>query len=184
MNFTEREFCTVTDKLERYASQIGTLQAHLDTEKKLNGMMATLGDKEREILTLRHELAMESSRRQQSEEAVRAMEMEVQGLKRECGFWKGECEKLKSVITSAAVENAFLKNCIMLSVSSIRQFLHFVKHINSKALIHTFLVKTVSPDMGPEALEVINQAVDLEETAEGKLADQIIIDNSGVIEHR
>lgn len=149
MNFTEREFSTVTDKLERYASQIGTLQAHLDTEKKLNGMMATLGDKERE-----------------------------------CGFWKGECEKLKSVITSAAVENAFLKNCIMLSVSSIRQFLHFVKHINSKALIHTFLVKTVSPDMGPEALEVINQAVDLEETAEGKLADQIIIDNSGVIEHR
>ena len=107
-----------------------------------------------------------------------------EGLKRECGFWKGECEKLKSVITSAAVENAFLKNCIMLSVSSIRQFLHFVKHINSKALIHTFLVKTVSPDMGPEALEVINQAVDLEETAEGKLADQIIIDNSGVIEHR
>ena len=170
MNFTEREFSTVTDKLERYASQIGTLQAHLDTEKKLNGMMATLGDKEREILTLRHELAMESSRRQKSEEAVRAMEMEVQGLKRECGFWKGECEKLK--------------NCIMLSVSSIRQFLHFVKHINSKALIHTFLVKTVSPDMGPEALEVINQAVDLEETAEGKLADQIIIDNSGVIEHR
>ena len=59
-----------------------------------------------------------------------------------------------------------------------------MKHINSKALIHTFLVKTVSPDMGPEALEVINQAVDLEETAEGKLADQIIIDNSGVIEHR
>ena len=79
MNFTEREFSTVTDKLERYASQIGTLQAHLDTEKKLNGMMATLGDKEREILTLRHELAMESSRRQKSEEAVRAMEMEVQG---------------------------------------------------------------------------------------------------------
>lgn len=48
MNFTEREFSTVTDKLERYASQIGTLQAHLDTEKKLNGMMATLGDKDLE----------------------------------------------------------------------------------------------------------------------------------------
>ena len=81
------------------------------------------------------------------------------------------------------VENAFLKNCIILSVPGIKHFFSLVRQISSKALLHTFLIKTVSPDMGPEALEVINNAVDLEEVPEGKLADQIIFENSGTIGH-
>lgn len=183
MNFTETEFSTVTDKLERYASQLGTLQAHLETQKELNGMMATLGDKERELAELKYELEMERASRQKAEEAAASKDMEIQTLKTDRDLWMKECEKMNDVIKNAAVENAFLKNYIILSMSSIKQFFRFIKRLDTKAVLHAFLMKTVSPEMGPGALEMINEVVDLEEITDGKLADQIIIDNSGLIAH-
>ena len=72
----------------------------------------------------------------------------------------------------------------MLSVSSIKDFFHMLKRIEMKALAYTFLMKTLSPEMGPKGIEVVNEATEMSDATElSKLADQLIMSNEGLIKH-
>ncbi len=183
MNLSETEFSTVTDKLEKYASQVSTLQARLDAQITINEIQEQRAQTECRLYQAEQERDMLSMQLAEAQNIIATQKKEIEQKNQENSHWKSECERLTGIIKSAVVENAFLKNCIILSVPGIKHFFTLVRQISSKALLHTFLIKTVSPDMGPEALEVINNAVDLEEVPEGKLADQIIFENSGTIGH-
>jgi hypothetical protein len=53
-----------------------------------------------------------------------------------------------------------------------------------KALAYTFLMKTLSPEMGPKGIEVVNEATEMSDATElSKLADQLIMSNEGLIKH-
>ena len=183
MNLSETEFSTVTDKLEKYASQVSTLQARLDAQITIHEIQEQRAQTECRLYQVEQERDMLSMQLAEAQNIIATQKKEIEQKNQESSHWKSECERLTGIIKSAVVENAFLKNCIILSVPGIKHFFSLVRQISSKALLHTFLIKTVSADMGPEALEVINNAVDLEEVPEGKLADQIIFENSGTIGH-
>ena len=98
--------------------------------------------------------------------------------------WRKKYEEAEAMMNSAAVENAFLKNCILLSVASIKDFFHFMKRIEMKALTYTFLMKTLSPLMGTKGIEVVNEATEFSDVSElSKLADQLIMSNEGTVLH-
>ena len=59
-----------------------------------------------------------------------------------------------------------------------------LKRIEMKALAYTFLMKTLSPEMGPKGIEVVNEATEMSDVTElGKLADQLIMSNEGLVKH-
>ena len=176
MNLSETEFSTVTDKLEKYASQVSTLQARLDAQITIHEIQEQRAQTECRLYQVEQERDMLSMQLAEAQNIIATQKKEIEQKNQENSHWKSECERLTGIIKSAVV-------CIILSVPGIKHFFSLVRQISSKALLHTFLIKTVSPDMGPEALEVINNAVDLEEVPEGKLADQIIFENSGTIGH-
>jgi DNA repair exonuclease SbcCD ATPase subunit len=184
MNFTETEFSSVTDKLERYASELSSLQTRLDAQKEINDMMAIINNKEKELLEVKHELEIERRRRWAVEQSLAKKDEENTHLKAAYEQVKAERDKLRVDLGSESAKLAYLMDCIMISVSGVKSFFRIVKQINSKALLHTFLIKTVSPEMGPRALEVINEATDMDTGIEGKIADQIIFDNTGTVEHQ
>ena len=163
MDFNNEEFGNVSDRLERYATQVGALQAKLEyqekmseQERKLDVMVMEL-DRSKQELTATPMALAESERRRLEAEAY---------------------------MNSAAVENAFLKNCILLSVTSIKDFFHILKRVEMKALAYTFLMKTLSPLMGNRGIEVVNEATEFSDVSElSKLADQLIMSNEGIIKH-
>jgi hypothetical protein len=97
---------------------------------------------------------------------------------------KGKYELLSHQNDSALVENAWLKNCILLSLTSIRTFMRMVKRVELKSLFITFLHKTILPDMGVRGIHAIDDTMDLTDINEiEKLADQIILENHGNVTH-
>ena len=183
MNFNETEFNSVTDKLERYASQVSALQARLDAQETIDRLKEQLHMSENQLIQCQAELAARDKELEEKRIIIEEQKTTIIGLNNDNTILKKECERMKDIAKSAAVENAFLTNCILLSVSNIKHFFKLVKHLQLKTVLHAFLIKTVSPEMGPKGLEVINEAADFEEEFDGKLADQIIIDNSGTISH-
>lgn len=164
MNIDTKELAFMTTKLEGYASQISSLKTRLELEPQLalkdeeiTQLKMLLKDSEEKRLKLETKLAVSESR----------------------------CEELQQQMNKTLVENAWLKNCILLSVSRIKNFMHLIKRVELKSLLLTFLQKTLSPDMGPQGLEIINEAVELNDEDEiRKLADQIILENNGNITHQ
>ena len=177
MDFNNEEFGNVSDRLERYASQVGALQAKLECQEKMSEQVRKLDvmgvelDRCKQDLTATQMALAESERGRLEAEAER-------------DEWRKKYEEAEAMMNSAAVENAFLKNCILLSVASIKDFFHIMKRIEMKALTYTFLMKTLSPLMGTKGIEVVNEATELSDASElSKLADQLIMSNEGAVIH-
>lgn len=177
MDFNNEEFGNVSDRLERYASQVGALQAKLECQEKMSEQVRKLDvmgvelDRCQKDLTATQMALAESERGRLEAEAER-------------DEWRKKYEEAEAMMNSAAVENAFLKNCILLSVASIKDFFHFMKRIEMKALTYTFLMKTLSPLMGTKGIEVVNEATEFSDVSElSKLADQLIMSNEGAVIH-
>ena len=82
------------------------------------------------------------------------------------------------------LENTYLKRYLWLSWSKIKNFMSHIHDIRLLAFLQTFMLKTVSEEMGARALEVINDAVQLpdEEKPSTQIqADQVIMQNSGTV---
>ena len=82
------------------------------------------------------------------------------------------------------LENTYLKRYLWLSWSKIKNFMSHIHDIRLLAFLQTFMLKTVSEEMGARALEVINEAVQLpddEKPSTQIQADQVIMQNSGTV---
>ena len=177
MDFNNEEFGNVSDRLERYATQVGALQAKLEYQEKMS-------EQERRLQMMEMEL-------NRSKESIVAMQMAL--AESECARleaeaerdeWRDKCVEAEAYMNSAAAENAFLKNCILLSVNSIKEFFQILKRVEVKALTYTFLMKTLSPLMGTKGIEVVNEATEFSDVSElSKLADQLIMSNEGIVKH-
>ena len=163
MELNQGEFDSVTQRLEQYASQVSILQTRLEIQPELVR-------KDEELARLRTELKDSEMRFMRAEEELEEL--------------KGKYELLSHQNNSALVENAWLKNCILLSLTSIRTFMRMVKRVELKSLFITFLHKTILPDMGVRGIQAIDDTMDLTDINEiEKLADQIILENHGNVTH-
>ena len=173
MEFNDEEFSKLTGKLEQYASMVSKLQARLEMKEKENAMQEEMRAVRQQLKEVQHQLEVTNQKLAEAEARCRDVEQERDG-------WKEQCNRMEKVVNTAAVENAFLKNCILISLSSIKQFSHLIKRVELRALIHTFLMKTLSPLMGARGIEAVNEAVEMGDAYDfDKLADQLIIGNEG-----
>ena len=177
MDFNNEEFGNVSDRLERYASQVGALQARLECQEKMS-------EQERKLQVMGLELDRSKQELTATQMALAESERGRLEAEAERDEWRKKYEGAEAFMNSAAVENAFLKNCILLSVANIKDFFHIMKRIEMKALTYTFLMKTLSPLMGTKGIEVVNEATELSDVSElSKLADQLIMSNEGTVKH-
>ena len=93
--------------------------------------------------------------------------------------------ELEQAHEAIELENTYLKRYLWLSWSKIKNFMAHIHDIRLLAFLQTFMLKTVSEEMGARALEVINEAVQLPDD-EAKpsthiQADQVIMQNSGTV---
>ena len=161
MELNQDEFDTLTKKLEQYAAQLSTLQTKLELQPEI----VSLRD---QLASVQHKLDEVTAERDEFE---RKYEEEHERY-----------EALENEMTTAMVENAWLKNCIILSLTSIRDFMRKVKRLEVKSLFFTFLHKTILPEMGPRSIQAIDDTIDLQDIGElEKLADQIIMENKGQV---
>ena len=93
--------------------------------------------------------------------------------------------ELEQINTATELENAYLKHYLWLSLSKVKHFLAHIHDIRLVAFLQTFMLKTVSEEMGPKALEVINEAVQLPDDEDKPSthiqADQVIMENHGTV---
>lgn len=177
MDFNNEEFGNVSDRLERYATQVGALQAKLEYQEKMS-------EQERRLQMMEMELNRSKENNVAMQMALVESERARLEAEAERDEWRNKCVEAEAYMNSAAVENAFLRNCILLSVTSIKDFFHILKRVEMKALAYTFLMKTLSPIMGSKGIEVVNEATEFSDVSElSKLADQLIMSNEGIVKH-
>ena len=163
MQFDQTEFTTLTEKLESYASQVSSLQTRIELEPELAKRDQIIEDYKKRLSA--------------AEERVLAAEQQLATV-------TAERDEFKQMAMAKAVENAWLKNCLLISVSGIKNFMHMIKRIELKALFLTFLQKTILPEMGAKGLAAINDAIEIKDEDEiKKLADQLIVGNQGTVNH-
>lgn len=163
MQIDQTEFTTLTEKLESYASQVSSLQTRIELEPEL-------AKKNQEI---------EDYKKRLSAAEERALVAEQQLTK-----VTAERDEFKQMAMAKAVENVWLANCLLISVTGIKSFMHMIKRIELKALFLTFLQKTILPEMGARGLAAINEAIEIKDEDEiKKLADQLIVGNQGTVNH-
>ena len=165
----------MTERLESYASQVSALQTRMEMQAKENELQAEIKDLRKENAALRSELEATRADLAAVREQLRVACEERDGFKL-------ISEQVQKRMDTVMVDNAFLKNCIMLSLGSIKDFVRMVRRIDLKALLYTMLTKTLSPEMGVRGLEAINEAVDLTDVPElEKIADTLLMDNHGTV---
>ena len=163
MQFDQTEFTTLTEKLESYASQVSSLQTRIEFEPEL----------------AKKNLEIESYKKQ-----LLAAEERTAAAERQLAIVTAERDEFKQMAMAKAVENAWLANCLLISVTGIKNFMHMIKRIELKALFLTFLQKTILPEMGAKGLAAINDAIEIKDEDEiKKLADQLIVGNQGAVIH-
>lgn len=93
--------------------------------------------------------------------------------------------ELEQVHEATEIENRYLKQYLWLSWTKIKHFMAHIHDIRLLAFLQTFMLKTVSENMGAKALEVINEAVQLpddeDKTSTQIQADQVIMQNNGTV---
>ena len=93
--------------------------------------------------------------------------------------------ELEQAHMAAEIENAYLKRYLWLSWAKIKNFMAHIQDIRLLAFLQTFMLKTVSEEMGSKALEAINEAVQLPENDDRPStqihADQVIVENNGTV---
>ena len=93
--------------------------------------------------------------------------------------------ELEQAQMATEIENTYLKRCLWLSWAKIKKFMSRIHDIQLLAFLQTFMIKTVSEEMGTKALEAINEAVQLPDDEEKPStqiqADQVIMENHGTV---
>ena len=143
---------------------------NLSTEEFLS-LSAQLSDRDKKTAELELQL-------NQTKEQLMVREAENTALTQ-------RLSELEQIHTATELENAYLKRYLWLSWSKIKQFTAHVHDIRLLAFLQTFMLKTVSEEMGPKALEVINEAVQLPDDDDKPStqiqADQVIMENHGTV---
>lgn len=177
MKIIDQEFGNLTSKLESYASQVSALQTRIEMQEKQNEMQSEIVSLKESNMVLIEELDKTQAELKETQDRLAAALAERD-------VYRQEVQSMENAMSSKLVESAFLMNCIMLSLSNVKDFLHMVKRFDVKALFYTFMCKTIAPQMGPRGLEAVNSVVELNDTTGlEKLADQLILDNKGNITH-
>lgn len=94
---------------------------------------------------------------------VMQLERDLLVARSERDTWRQKFEALTMKQAATELENTLLRNYLWLSWSKIKDFMAHIRDIRLLAFLQTFMQKTVSDDMGPRALEAINEAVELPE---------------------
>ena len=93
--------------------------------------------------------------------------------------------ELERVHEKTELENTYLKRFLWLSWPKIKNFLSHISDIRLLAFLQTFMLKTVSEEMGPKALEAINEVIQMPDDNKKPLmqiqADQVIMHNNGTV---
>lgn len=93
--------------------------------------------------------------------------------------------EMEEIQQATEIENRYLKQYLWLSWTKIKSFLAHIHDIRLLAFLQTFMLKTVSENMGTRALEAINDAVSLpneeEKSSTNIQADQVIMQNHGTV---
>jgi hypothetical protein len=96
-----------------------------------------------------------------------------------------QLSELQQAHEAIELENTYLKRYLWLSWSKIKSFMAHIHDIRLVAFLQTFMLKTVSENMGSRALETINDAVSLPDEEEKPSthiqADQVILQNHGTV---
>lgn len=115
---------------------------------------------------------------QQTKDLLVAKEAENVALTR-------QLDALREAHVATEIENTYLKRCLWLSWAKIKKFMSRIHDIQLLAFLQTFMIKTVSEEMGAKALEAINEAVQLPDDEEKPStqiqAEQVIMQNSGTV---
>ena len=131
---------------------------------------------------------------QLSDRDVRVVELEKQleETKRLLLVKEGEVVALTQRLAEAEqiqqateIENRYLKQYLWLSWTKIKHFMTRIHDIRLVAFLQTFMLKTVSENMGARALEAINEVVSLpdeeEKPSTNIQAEQVIMQNHGTV---
>ena len=131
---------------------------------------------------------------QLSDRDVRVMELEKQLEKTRELLLIKEAEnealiqqlaEMEQINRATEIENSYLKQYLWLSWSKIKNFMAHIHDIRLVAFLQTFMLKTVSENMGSRALETINDVVSLPDEEEKPSthiqADQVILQNHGTV---
>lgn len=156
MNLDSEEFSDLTGRLEQYASQVSELRTRLEMQEKQAAMQGEMNELKVKNAELQAQLSETQKKLDEVSELLRRRTAECESL-------QNDCTTLKKAMNAQLVEKAFLENCLLLSLSGIKDFMHIVKRIDLKALFYTFLTKTLSPEMGQRGLKAVNEAVVIEE---------------------
>ena len=148
-----------------------------------------------EFMSLSNQLSDRDVRVADLEQQLQILNQQLQNIQNELALKTFENESLiqklstmESKHMATEIENAYLKRYLWLSFSKIKNFMSCIHDIQLLAFLQTFMQKTVSEEMGPRALEVINEAVQLPkdeekpETHDTHIhADQVIMENNGTV---
>lgn len=103
----------------------------------------------------------------------------------EIGALTQRLSELEQIHEATEIENRYLKQYLWLSWTKIKHFLAHIHDIRLLAFLQTFMLKTVSENMGAKALEVINEVVQLPDDEDKPStqiqADQVIVQNNGTV---
>lgn len=93
--------------------------------------------------------------------------------------------ELEQIHEATEIENRYLKQYLWLSWTKIKHFLAHIHDIRLVAFLQTFMLKTVSENMGSRALEAINEVVQIPDDEDKPStqiqADQVILHNNGTV---
>lgn len=160
MELDHKEFGTLTEKLESYASQVSKLQTTIQMQNEIKEVQAENERERLENMRLKFELETVKAQLEQQEQMN-------EDITQERDFFKNKAEELEASITKTSVEIAYLKNYVMLSLASIKTFAQLVKRIDLKSMLYTFVSKTLAPEMGARGIQALNEAIDLTDVPDG-----------------
>lgn len=119
------------------------------TEKEFMSLSSQMSDRDVKIAAL--------------EERVQQQDRELLTVRAERDEWRRKYEAAASKQATVELENHLLRSYLWLSWTKVRDFLKHVHDLRLLGLLLTFMQKTVSEEMGPQALETITAMVELPE---------------------
>ena len=117
MELDQKEFGTLTEKLESYASQVSKLQTTIQMQNEIKEVQAENERERLENMRLKFELETVKAQLEQQKQMN-------EDITQERDFFKNKAEELEASFTKTSVEIAYLKNYVMLSLASIKTFEH------------------------------------------------------------
>ena len=103
MNLSETEFSTVTDKLEKYASQVSTLQARLDAQITINEIQEQRAQTECRLYQVEQERDMLSMQLAEAQNIIATQKKEIEQKNQENRYVFGFEESLDLIIKRGVV---------------------------------------------------------------------------------